>query len=280
MSEPYANPLIDSAEICRAGAELRAILQRGHVEATHLAVIGSAALGTQIRRDIDLAIGTTQAKQEVLAQLSQFRGERPATPNSARLLFCLTVDGRHIELNVMTLAYIALLHANLSDAAAQLSAQDRTGFVQRKTQFRDERREREMDEYKTTLYQRFCPDFLWTTDDQIVRGLAESFARRGDPLPLWLSESRMHRGNQSSRGEEHAACDLADVASAASPKTSARASSLAPAELSFRGRRYGWPRGLKALGWVTQYNDWHCRSADNRAGGHRFHKSGAGDRTR
>ncbi|MDQ0458351.1 hypothetical protein [Rhizobium paknamense] len=192
MPETDTNPWIDPSEIRRAERKLKAVFQKCNIGFENLVVVGSVALGIEIRSsDIDFAVGTSHVKEEVLSQLSQwmeFRGERPATPTSTRLLFCIMDEGRHIDLNVMSVNDLKLLQANLYAAAAQLSIQDRKLIIRRKTELRDKKRERELDEYKTELYRRFCPSFVWSPDDEIVKALAEEFSRRGDPIPDWLAK--------------------------------------------------------------------------------------------
>ncbi len=162
------------------------------IEMADIATVGSVAMGVHLpTSDLDFAIAADRPLADIETSLKafmEFRGERPATRASTRLLFSTRIDHRHVDLNVMETADMARMLGDLARAALTLSEQEKEGIVRRKRCLRDMGCSKELDEYKLRLYERFCPTFLWLPDYEIVKFVAEGFTARNEPIPPWLSQ--------------------------------------------------------------------------------------------
>jgi hypothetical protein len=133
---------------------------------------GSVAMKLNIQSsDLDLIVPVLESNYQrvgaTLRRWCQFRGERQATPETYRQLFCIRIEEMHIDFNVMLVADAALMRTAIQTANRVLSSQERVAHVWRKYRLYTNENHVEYEASKLEIYNRFFPDFVWKTDQQI-----------------------------------------------------------------------------------------------------------------
>lgn len=160
-------------------------------------LVGSYAVGIDIpKSDIDFAIGlsTIEEKTQIkdkLIPLMEFRGERPASLNTTRFLFCIKIDGVHIDLNVMDEKdFLHLVEGNRR-AAGEIPLIEKAKCVYHKIRLKNGERQN-FESYKTQIYKKYCPDLLWLPDHEIREMIEIKCRQENTLLPQWLIEKKQN----------------------------------------------------------------------------------------
>jgi hypothetical protein len=185
----FALGQISAQEIRAARSEISRRLKQCGIR-TDIRLVGSVGLRLYSHySDIDFAISSLTDYSEMTSRLQalfEFRGERPATLTSSRLLFSLKVAGRHLDLNVMRPDDLRVMLRQLRVARGALSSSERALIISTKSKLRSQGKSDDLEQYKTDLYRRFCPGFLWLPDCELIETLAKEFTSSGQPMPQWL----------------------------------------------------------------------------------------------
>ncbi len=160
-------------------------------------LVGSYAMGIDIPgSDMDFAIGAKDAieKEKIRAALApymEFRGERPAAFATTRFLFCTSIDGTHIDLNIMDFDDYTHLVNGMHAASNELTLEEKAYCVARKIKLKAKNKD-DFEVYKLGLYQRFCPQLLWLPDFQIRALIEKDCIEKQRPFPQWLIAKKQH----------------------------------------------------------------------------------------
>ena len=164
-------------------------------------LVGSHAMGVGIPgSDIDFAVGINTSHEKtklknILMKYMEFRGERPATLETTRFLFCTRIEDTHIDLNVMDIKdYDHLVHG-MKRARAELTDEEKSSCIAEKIRLKKINKS-EFEKYKLNLYQRFCPDLLWLPDFQIRAMIEKRCVSRQESLPAWLIAKKQNGKNE------------------------------------------------------------------------------------
>ena len=141
-------------------------------------LVGSLALGVFLEdSDVDLAIPVEahELRQILLdlSRLSEFRGERKARSKTSRYLFCISIEGVHVDLNIMTPQDCHCLVQAMDTARKSMTDLERNSHTLERFRLKQANDTHGFDVIKLELYRRFCPELEWIPDFEIVQSLSE-----------------------------------------------------------------------------------------------------------
>ena len=180
-------------KIIKAYKLLEDILNQKNIAHQKVTLVGSVATQTNIAcSDIDFVTGINYLHKEevksLLTQSLEFRGERIATPNTTRLLFCTKIGGIHVDLNIMEEKDYFCIIDGMMKMASELSSKQKKEIKKSKNILKEKGNIQEYELYKNKFYQKFCPEFLWISDIDIIRKMAEDCLKSGTEYPKWLKD--------------------------------------------------------------------------------------------
>ncbi len=156
-----------------------------------LQLVGSVAIGIDINTsDLDFMLTVPEEKQvfvlNILKQIMEFRGERPATEATTRHLFCLKIENKHIDINLMKPNDFMLFGKGIQNAHDLLSDEEKQQIIKEKQRLKQLGKSTEYEDYKLGIYKKFCPEFIFYTDYELIKSLAQKCIKENRVLPDWL----------------------------------------------------------------------------------------------
>ncbi|MBR2431061.1 hypothetical protein IKB17_06345 [bacterium] len=159
-------------------------------------LVGSAAIGIQIdESDLDFAVSVKNSgEMKSVGEKLEFHeiafyGERPATKDTFRLLFSFLYKNVSVDITVMLEKDYTELVNGIKEAKDSLSPSEKNRIIEKKKILSLESKI-EYENYKISIYKKFCPQLLWLTDIEICRMLLQEYQKKNLKIPVWLDEKR------------------------------------------------------------------------------------------
>lgn len=159
-------------------------------------LVGSMGIGIDIDdSDIDFAIPFYGEDDEIkLLELLngkgfEFRGKRISTSITYRYLYSFYWENSFVDLVILNEADFKYLSQGIKEAYLQTSMNEKNKIKEIKKKLSVDSIEK-YEEYKLTIYKRFCPQLLWLTDIEICELLVKEYREKEKltSMPQWLKD--------------------------------------------------------------------------------------------
>ena len=177
--------------IQKSQEKLEAILKNCLFQYEKITLVGSVATETSLETsDVDFVTYIHNYNYEdivkILENHLEFRGERIATATTTRLLFCTKIDNHHIDLNIMTEDDYHSIIKGMYTMKRQLSPEQKQEIVRQKFLLKNSGNKNDYEIYKNSFYQKYCPEFIWQSDLDIVNNIKDQYIKENKELPAWI----------------------------------------------------------------------------------------------
>lgn len=170
-------------------------------------LVGSYAMGINISgSDLDFAIGVEEETEfnhlhAVLSEAGmEYRGKRPSTLNSSRLLYSFYWNNIFVDLVILNRKDYEHLIVGVKRAKEEFTDKDKAEIKRMKKLYLNDSIDK-YEQYKISIYKRFSPNLLWMTDIEICKYLIKQEYNEKKDYPKWLREKIIEYGLEVDNNE-------------------------------------------------------------------------------